>query len=114
MEPKVKTFLFDIQQACASLRQFTSNRTFAEYQQDDLLRAGVERKLMIVGEAIYHILRLAPDFESKISQSRQIIGFRNVLVHGYFAVEDETVWGIVRNDIPVLADEVDYLLKQKN
>lgn len=91
--------------------EFTSKKTFADYQQDELLRAGVERKLMIVGEAIYQILRLDPDFESLISQSRQIIGFRNVLVHGYFAVEDETVWGIVENDIPVLAGEVSHLLK---
>lgn len=90
---------------------FTSKKTFADYQRDELLRAGVERKLMIVGEAIYQILRLDPDFESQISQSRQIIGFRNVLVHGYFAVEDETVWGIVKNDIPVLAGEISHLLK---
>jgi uncharacterized protein with HEPN domain len=111
MQPKIKTYLYDIQQACRSLMDFTDKKTFADYQQEDLLRAGVERKLMIVGEAIYQILRLDPDFESRISQARQIIGFRNVLVHGYFAVEDETVWGIVKNDIPALAGEVSHLLK---
>lgn len=111
MQPKIKTFLYDIQQACLSLAEFTDKKTFADYQREELLRAGVERKLMIVGEAIYQILRLDPDFESKISQARQIVGFRNVLVHGYFAVEDETVWGIVKNDLPVLAGEVSRLLK---
>jgi uncharacterized protein with HEPN domain len=111
MQPKVKTFLYDIQQACNALRDFISGKTFADYQQDDLLRAGVERKLMIIGEAVYHILRLDSGLESDISQSRQIIGFRNVLVHGYFAVEDETVWGIAKNDIPLLAKEVSLLLK---
>jgi uncharacterized protein with HEPN domain len=110
MQPKIKTFLYDIQQACLSLESFTQGKTFEEYQQNELLRAGVERKLMVVGEAIYQILRLSPDFELRISQSRQIIGFRNVLVHGYFAVEDETVWGIVKNDIPLLAKEVNHLL----
>lgn len=111
MRHEAKTFLYDIRQACDSLRDFVSGRSFADYQNDELLRAGVERKLMIVGEAVYQILRLDPDLESDISQSRQIIGFRNVLVHGYFAIEDETVWGIVKNDIPVLADEVAQLLK---
>jgi uncharacterized protein with HEPN domain len=53
MQPKIKTFLYDIQQACQSLMNFTSKKTFADYQRDELLRAGVERKLMIVGEAIY-------------------------------------------------------------
>lgn len=111
MQPKVKTFLYDIHQACGSLRSFISGKTFADYQNDELLRAGVERKLMIVGEAVYHILRLDPDLEENISQARQIVGFRNMLVHGYFAIEDETVWGIVSKDIPVLAEEVEYLLK---
>lgn len=111
MQPKIKTFLYDIQQACNALRDFISGKTFEDYQQDELLRAGVERKLMIIGEAVYQNLRLEPDLESRISQSRQIIGFRNVLVHGYFAVEDETVWGIAKNDIPVLAKEVVGLLK---
>ena len=106
MQPKVKTFLYDIQQACDSLRDFISGKTFADYQRDDLLRSGVERKLMIIGEAVYQILHLDPDLESNISQARQIVGFRNVLVHGYFAVEDETVWGIAKNDIPVLANDL--------
>jgi len=111
MQPKIKTFLYDIQQACQSLDDFTAGKTFADYQRDELLRSGVERKLMIIGEAVYQILHLDPDLESNISQARQIIGFRNVLVHGYFAVEDETVWGIARNDIPVLAKEVARLLQ---
>ena len=66
---------------------------------------------MIVGEAINQILRLDPELAAGISQSRQIVGFRNMLVHGYFAIEAETVWGIVKNDIPVLADEATQLLK---
>lgn len=111
MRPEIKTFLYDIRQACDSLQDFISDKTFEDYQRDELLRAGVERKLMIVGEAVYQILRLDSDLESDISQSRQIIGFRNVLVHGYFAIEDETVWGIVKNEIPVLAEEVVHLLK---
>ncbi len=47
MQPKIKTFLYDIQQACLSLESFTQGKTFEEYQQDELLRAGVERKLMV-------------------------------------------------------------------
>ena len=111
MRPEIKTFLYDIQQACDALRDFISGKTFEDYQADELLRAGVERKLMIVGEAINQILRLDPELAAGISQSRQIVGFRNMLVHGYFAIEDETVWGIVKNDIPVLADEATQLLK---
>ncbi|HOK66519.1 MAG TPA: DUF86 domain-containing protein [Anaerohalosphaeraceae bacterium] len=112
MPPKAKAFLYDIVQACDAVRSFLSGRTFTDYQQDELLRAAVERKLMIIGEAVYQILRIAPELESSISQARQIVGFRNVLVHGYFAVEDETVWGIASHDIPVLAQEAARLLRE--
>jgi len=111
MRHDVKTFLYDIQQACDSLQEFTSGKTFADYQKDELLRAGVERKLMIVGEAVRVKTKDLMTLESDISQARQINGFRNVLVHGYFAIEEETIWGIVKNDIPVLADEVAQLLE---
>ena len=69
MQPKIKTFLYDIQQACKSSKAFTA-------------------------------------------EVRQIIGFRNVLVHGYFAVEDETVWGIVMNEVAVLEKETCRLLEE--
>ena len=112
MQPKIKTFLYDIQQACKSLKTFTTDKTFEDYQQDELLRAGVERKLMIIGEAVYQILRLDASLEQSIPKARQIIGFRNVLVHGYFAVEDETVWGIITNEVAVLEKETRRLLEE--
>lgn len=106
MQPKVRTFLYDIQQACQALDAFTEGKTLSDYQHNELLRAGVERKLMIVGEAVCQVLRLTPEIESSIPNSREIVGLRNVLVHGYFAVQDETIWGIVKNDIPSLAKSV--------
>lgn len=47
-----------------------------------------------------------------IGNLRQIIGFRNVLVHGYSAIQDATVWGVVENDLPVLKQQVPALLAQ--
>jgi len=32
-----------------------------------------------------------------------IAGFRNILAHAYFKVEQETVWETVRRDLPGLA-----------
>ncbi len=79
-----------------------------------MLRAAVERKLLIIGEVVNQILRIEPALESDISQTRQRVGFRYVLAHGYFAVEDETVWGIANDDAPVPAKEAARLLKEMN
>jgi len=105
MQPKIRSLLYDIQQACQVLEDFTKNKTLTDYQQNELLRAGVERKLMIIGEAVSQILRLDPEYEHTIPNAREIVGFRNILVHGYFAVQDETVWGIVTTDVPDCSKE---------
>ena len=47
-----------------------------------------------------------------ITSLRQIIGFRNVLVHGYAAVRHPTVWGVIENDISFLKQQVLGLLAQ--
>lgn len=33
---------------------------------------------------------------------RQIVGFRNQLVHGYHLIEHDVVWGIIEADLPLL------------
>ncbi|MBN1139552.1 MAG: DUF86 domain-containing protein [Anaerolineae bacterium] len=43
---------------------------------------------------------------ARISDYQRIIGFRNVLAHGYDVVSDETVWDIVENRLDLLAREV--------
>ena len=45
------------------------------------------------------------------TDARQIIDFRNIIVHGYYAIKHETVWRILEKDQPVLIDSIDQLLK---
>ena len=81
-------------------------------KRDPLLRSGVERQLMIVGEALNRLKKIEPTIASQITDSRQIIAFRNILVHGYDIVRNEVVWGILESDLPTLIDEVSELLEQ--
>ena len=43
---------------------------------------------------------------------RGISGLRNVLVHSYFAVDLETIWTIVQQDLPALENAVKRLLEE--
>ena len=43
---------------------------------------------------------------------RGISGLRNVLVHGYFEVDLETIWTIIQRDLPVLEGAVRRLLEE--
>jgi uncharacterized protein with HEPN domain len=49
MQRDAKAYLWDIANAAASIHAFTSGKDLNAYQQDELLRAAVERKFGIIG-----------------------------------------------------------------
>jgi uncharacterized protein with HEPN domain len=77
-----------------------------------MLRAAVERKFGIVGEALSQLLRHFPDYRNRITMVGEIVAFRNQIVHGYATVRDDMVWEIVRTYLPKLHREVDELLAE--
>ena len=79
MQRDPRAFLFDIQQACSLLVQFTSGKTLADYRADAMLRSAVERQFEIIGEALSQLLKVHPEFGPRIGSQRQIIAFRNRL-----------------------------------
>ncbi len=105
-------FIYDALEAVRLATKFVRGKNFSEYVSDELLRSAVERQLSIIGEALNSLCKLAPEITDKISDYRRIIGFRNILVRGYDIVEDETVWGLVKLNLPTLHDELATLLDE--
>lgn len=95
MRLEAKKYLFDIRQAVAEIGAFTRGKTFADYSSDSMLRAAVERKLEIVGEAVSQLCKIDESIASQILEYRRIISFRNILIHGYVDVDDALVWDVV-------------------
>jgi uncharacterized protein with HEPN domain len=112
MQDEVLTYLHDIATAISAIEAFTANRSFAEYERDLMLRSAVERQFGIIGEAMSQLRHRDPDLAARISDHRAIIDFRNVLIHQYQRVRDETVWGVVEDGLPVLRREVEALLAE--
>ncbi len=112
MRLESKKLLEDIRQAAELIEQFTKSKGFDDYAKDSLLRSGVERQFEIIGEALNQLVRIDPNTANQISQHRRIIGFRNILIHGYDVVKDAVVWDIVRNSLATLHEEVKSLLSQ--
>ena len=112
MQPEVRTYLFDIRKACDLILQFTAHKEFSDYEKDVLFRSAVERQFEIVGEAMSQMLKLEPSLGGRITNTRQIIAFRNILVHAYAQVKNQVVWGVIQSDLPMLRAEVDQLLKE--
>jgi len=69
----------------------------------------VERELEIIGEALARLRRDHPDLADQIGDIHKIVGLRNVLAHGYDVLENEILWDIVENKIPILKRDVEML-----
>lgn len=66
--------------------------------------------LILLGEAAAHIPERVQIFTSEIGW-RQIIGTRNRLVHGNLGINNDIVWDIIQNEIPVLITQLQALIK---
>jgi uncharacterized protein with HEPN domain len=103
-------FLEDVRSAAGDIERFCAGRSFGEYVEDSLLRAAVERKFIVIGEALNQLARVDSEMLNEISEHRRIIGFRNLLVHGYDSIGDDVVWDIVQSKLRDLVEEVTRLL----
>lgn len=114
MQRDPEKYLFDMLDSCRFLLEFTAERTLEELRNDRAFRSAVERELQIIGEALMQLVRVAPSIAERVSEHQRIIGFRHILVHGYDILDQDLVWTVVREKLPILRDEVQVLLKQRD
>jgi uncharacterized protein with HEPN domain len=79
------------------------------WRRDEFLRDAVLHRLMIVGEAARSLSVELKTRHPEVPWAR-IIGFRNIVVHEYFAVESARVWEIARGELPALRRRVAAIL----
>jgi uncharacterized protein with HEPN domain len=111
MSDEVKKYLADILNSCLSIEEFTKDViSFSDYERNKMLKRAVERELEIIGEALNKARK--EDSSINITKSSQIIGLRNRIIHEYEAVNDETIYTIIKKYMPVLKNEAENLLKE--
>jgi uncharacterized protein with HEPN domain len=70
------------------------------------------RNLELIGEAATHIPEEVRAAHCEISW-RMIIATRNRLIHGYLGIDDDTLWSIIRDDVPELLPLLNALKKEE-
>ena len=110
MKDEILKHLYDIREAAMVIKSFVAGRGFDEYSKDELLRSGVERKFEIIGEALNRIRKKDPSVMNRIRDHRDIISFRNILIHGYDSIDDRIAWGIIQEDLDRLLEDISNLL----
>ena len=104
-------YLKDILDSIKRIEKYTKGLDVNDFHNNDMINDAVVRNLEIIGEAAKNfpaeLRRHAPEIPWK-----KIIGFRNIVVHEYFAVDLSNVWFIVTQQLPILKTQIRSLQKE--
>ncbi len=103
--------LSDVLDAISAIERYLPGGK-AEFDSNELIRVWFLRHLEVIGEAV---ARLSDELRSRHSVIpwRDIIGMRNILIHGYFEIDWDRVWLAASRDIPNLKDRVEAILRDE-
>lgn len=103
------SYLKDILAAAVRISAIVSGTTEAEFLADDVLQAAVLHHLAVIGEAVS---RLSPELREKYAEVpwHQIAAVRHRIVHAYFDLDWQILWGAATEDVPDLGWRVAAIL----
>lgn len=97
-------------EAARDALSFVSGKTRQDLNENKMLRLSLVRLIEIIGEAAS---KLSIDCQSEFPAIpwKNIINMRNRLIHAYFDINLDTVWGTITEDLPPLITELEKILQ---
>jgi uncharacterized protein with HEPN domain len=90
------------------IERVTAGVDLAGFLGNEDLQALIERHIEVIGEAAGKLSQQARDLASDVPWG-QVIGARNVIIHGYAAIDPKRIWGMVKDHVPALHTAIDRL-----
>ena len=112
MRRDVRACLDNVQKSADAIARFIGNASPHAFLTDELVQSAVERQFMIIGNALTTLSKIDFVLGEKIPDRRRIVGFRNLLVHGYGAVDPNLLYRLAREDAPKLRRTVEALVAE--
>jgi uncharacterized protein with HEPN domain len=109
-EREWRFYLDDMMRFAENVLAYCDGLDQAAFEVTGLNYDATVRNLELIGEAATHIpIEIREAYPS--IPWRQIIATRNRLIHGYLGIDNDTLWSIIRDDIPGLIIELQHIRK---
>lgn len=109
MKREKETWLIDLREAYEHIQLFISDLSAAEYASCLIVKRAVKKEFEIIGEILHRIKDEKPDLYEQIHSAKEIIGFMNIISHGYDVISDETFYEIAKQDLPNIFNTIKLL-----
>jgi len=100
-----------MREAINRIISYTQGISFSEFKGDNKTQDAVLRNLEVLGEASKN---MPDEFTSRYPDIpwREMAGTRDRLIHHYFGVNLDVVWGIVENELPQVITKLKNIMDQ--
>jgi uncharacterized protein with HEPN domain len=101
MERNIIVYIQNILKAIEPIEKFVKDIDFEQFRSDDKTSSTVIRKFEIICEAARNIPK---SFRQKYPNIpwKEMVGFRDKLIHFYFGIKYEIVWDTIKTKLPEL------------
>lgn len=96
-----RLYLDDMIQFAGKVLAYTDGLDQVAFVSNSMIFDATVRNLELIGEAATHIPEEVRTAHPEIPW-RMIVATRNRLIHGYLGIDNDTLWSIIRDDVPAL------------
>ena len=112
MKKEPLVFIEHILESIKNIENFSQRLSKSKFARDRLRQSAIIREIEIIGEAVKN---LPFDFTKKYSNIpwKGIAGMRDKITHHYFGLDLDTIWDIIKEDIPRLKKDIQNILDKE-
>ena len=85
--------------------EFTRELDYRQFTQESQVREEVYSNLQMIGQAAHQLTLSADDAQGLNFPTDVLSGFRNARYNQEAEINHQSVWGVIKNDLPLIRDE---------
>lgn len=113
MKRDVKLFLEDIIEQINLIENSTAGVRKNEFLKNKDLQDATVRRLEVIGEATKNIPESIREKYPEI-EWKKIAGIRDIIIHAYFELDLDLIWGVIQNKLSDLKKKIEIILESAN
>jgi uncharacterized protein with HEPN domain len=113
MQRDVLAALHDMREAVERIAEASLGHDYHSFVDSWILVSAIERQFGIIGEALVRIRERDRDLFDQIPDATKIVGLRNLIVHGYDAIDPEILWSVIEERLAGLRSLLSGLLENQ-